>query len=81
MYTNIEKQVPRAMTSYLQNVISANQHLASIFSMQLFKFQRRRTLQALLPFLALLQKRPREVAHKLALRGFSPGTLSPITLD
>ena len=39
--TNIEKHMPRVMTSLLINVISSNQHFTSTFSMQTFKFQRR----------------------------------------
>ena len=48
------------------NVISAKQHFVSTFSMQIFKFQRRR-LQALLPFPARPPEHPKELAHRLVI--------------
>ena len=69
----------RADRNYvITNVISANNHFASTFSMQIFKFQRRSCLpafrdvcmqatqlQALLPFPALPPERPGELARTL----------------
>ena len=48
----------------ITNVISANQHFASTFSMQKFKFQRR-SCKLSFPFPAPPQERPGEVAPRL----------------
>ena len=48
----------------ISSVIYANQHFASTFLMQIFKFQRC-SLQALLPFPALPPECPRELVRRL----------------
>ena len=49
----------------ITNVISANQHFASTFSMQIFNFQRWVVLQAFLSFPVLKQECPGELARRL----------------
>ena len=51
MWANIEKHVPRVMMSLLMSP-RANQHCASTFSLQIFKFQRDSCKLALLIFSA-----------------------------
>ena len=62
----------------ITNVISANQHFASTFSMQIVKFQRR-SLLALLPFPAPPQEGPRDLARRLVMRGQVGGRRLPLT--
>ena len=65
MKTNIEKHVPRVMTSLLTSFPS-NQHFASSFSMQIFKIQWR-SCKLSLSFPATPPERHGEIARRLVL--------------
>ena len=65
---NVNKHCKKRAKGYdvITNVISANQHFASTFSMQIFKFQRRSwKLEVPLPFPAPPPERPGELARRL----------------